>query len=596
MFACDFSPKRVRGKPKPQPTIRPGTLRHPNVVRAVESHLDHATAAIESGCSVKLTTERLHELVLGTCVQHQKNQSRETGKRRATIVKRICSLQEKLSGAPPLESMLRSTRNLSRYQAKLQKLDHDARRRREAQQDYEQQMTAAGQGRAAKPIAKPLPVTEVVVPKAGPLREGESRASVTLTDPSEMLEATSAVHQRVFNMKRELTQKAERDAIQILEKLKADTADALPPALKDALRSDRIISVRNITAAIDALSRNSTPGVDRIPLEFYLTHKKRVAPLLSRLFAESLADGRMSDSMVRAVLSPIYKEKGSPADPLMYRPISVTTMAYRIFAKCIAQRLNIAVKYLIGDPQVGYCPGRTLDENVALIRHTIHDINNCRPHDGGLLLMLDNTKAFDRLQHDFMFRTLEAFNLPSCLIDAVRTLYKDAEISVKLNGQRGAPFTCSSGVKQGCPLSALLYILVQEVQMRMIRDDPRIQGIPIPDADGREPPIARRVHPDPTTCTVKERCLVDDMLVGLRSPASIPPLLEVLDRFEAISNHKMNLSKTILLLLGQHRDFDVHGDSEAARRLCKRGLTATHDIADGAAARALPEKCTFCGL
>ena len=176
----------------------------------------------------------------------------------------------------------------------------------------------------------------------------------------------------------------------------------------------------------------------------------------------------MTDSMVKAILSPIYKEKGLPSDTLMYRPISVTTVAYRIFAKCIAQRLNIAVKYLLGDPQVGYCPNRTLDENVILIRQLTHDINNNRPHDGGMILMLDNTKAFDRVQHDFMYRTLEAFGLPDSLIAAVRTLYTDASVSVKLNGQVAPAFHATSGVKQGCPLSGLLYVLVQERRCRCL--------------------------------------------------------------------------------------------------------------------------------
>ena len=182
----------------------------------------------------------------------------------------------------------------------------------------------------------------------------------------------------------------------------------------------------------------------------------------------------MTDTMVRAVLSPIFKEKGLPSDTQMYRPISVTTIAYRILAKCVAQRLNIAAKYLIGDPQVGYCPGRTLNETVDLIRQTIHDINNNRPADGGLVLMLDNMKAFDRLQHDFMLRTLTAFGLPASLVSAVRTLYCDAQTQVKVNGVCAPAFRCTSGVKQGCPLSALLYVLVQEVQMRMIRWDTRI--------------------------------------------------------------------------------------------------------------------------
>ena len=160
-----------------------------------------------------------------------------------------------------------------------------------------------------------------------------------------------------------------------------------------------------------------------MPLELYLLHADALAPLLSKLYKQILERGKMTTRMCKAVLSPIFKNKGSAADPAMYRPISVTTTAYRILAKCIAQKLNPAARWLIGDSQVGFCPGRSLDENVALARQTIHDINHNRPGDGGMMLMLDNTKAFDRLQHGFMLETLAAFNLPAGMISAVGTAY-----------------------------------------------------------------------------------------------------------------------------------------------------------------------------
>ena len=69
---------------------------------------------------------------------------------------------------------------------------------------------------------------------------------------------------------------------------------------------------------------------------------------------------------------------------------------------------------------MGFCPGRLYDENVSIVRQTIHDVNNDRRADGGMLLFLDNEKAFDRLQHQFMWDTLEAFNLPLDLIAAVK--------------------------------------------------------------------------------------------------------------------------------------------------------------------------------
>ena len=110
--------------------------------------------------------------------------------------------------------------------------------------------------------------------------------------------------------------------------------------------------------------------------------------------------------------------------------------------------------------------------------------------------------------------------------------------------------------------------------MRMLREDERIKGIPIPDFDGHAPSADGP--------TIKERGLVDDIMVAVSGPESVPPLLETLDRFERMSNHKMNVDKTMLLLLGRHGGFDLQGSSEAARQLRSRQLNLTHDIrADG---------------
>jgi len=160
--------------------------------------------------------------------------------------------------------------------------------------------------------------------------------------------------------------------------------------------------------------------------------------------------------------------------------------------------------------------------------------------------------------------------MPEPFVRAVEVLYKAATTSIKLNCEEGRPFGNTAGIRQGCPLSPLLYIFVQEVQMRMLREDERIRGIPIPDHDGHAPAADGPV--------MKERGLVDDVMVAIASPASVPPLLETLDRFESMSNHRMNVDKTMLLLLGTHGNFDPKGDSGAARQLRDRGLTRTHDL------------------
>ena len=136
------------------------------------------------------------------------------------------------------------------------------------------------------------------------------------------------------------------------------------------------------------------------------------------------------------------------------------------------------------------------------------------------MLCLDNAKAFDRLQHTFMIEVLRAFNLPEDIVHAVKTLYSNAETRLKLNGRLSAPFPNTSGVKQGCPLSGILYVLVQEVQLRMIRADKAIKGIPIPGPDGELATHATRLASGAGD-TLTDRGLVDDTMWWHSLPGSL---------------------------------------------------------------------------
>jgi hypothetical protein len=76
--------------------------------------------------------------------------------------------------------------------------------------------------------------------------------------------------------------------------------------------------------------------------------------------------------------------------------------------------------------------------------------------------MLDNEKAFDRVQWPFMLRCLRAFGLPETFIQGVSTMYTDISTAVKTNGRLGNPFGVSSGIRQGCVLSARCPCVVAE--------------------------------------------------------------------------------------------------------------------------------------
>ena len=414
-------------------------------------------------------------------------------------------------------------------------------------------------------VTRPEPVTQLNVRP-----DGTPDSTSPLTEQADMLEGATNYYKRQLNAPFTPTPAALRDRERVLAGVRAAMMGRLPRSVARGLDIEAIIHPENIIAAVKSLHRESTPGVDMMPLDFYIENLQRIAPQLCGLYRELLQRGEVSQTMRHAVLSPLYKEKGERHDPKKYRPVSVTTMEYRILAKCMALKLNPAIAHLIGDPQVGFSPGRTYDESIALVRETIASINHRYPGLGGMMLFLDNEKAFDRVDHAFMFETMRAFHMPEPFVRAVEVLYKTATTSVKLNGEEGRPFGNTAGIRQGCPLSPLLYIFVQEVQMRMLREDERIKGVPIPGHDGQAPSAGGPV--------MKERGLVDDVMVAIASPASVPPLLETLDRFESMSNHRMNVDKTMLLLLGTHGSFDPKGGSDAARQLRSRGLTRTHDL------------------
>jgi len=577
-------------RPQPRSILKPSSLRHPTV-REDMHRLLASTPTLEPG-----SADPLWDSVLAIGLAHQRSQAKQRAKRRAGTLKHIRRLQEKIRRTQSDAAKARSQHALRRQQGKLQALNHKDRRDRDAQAEHEAQMAAAGRGKAAKPWTPHQPITKITEPTscavsatAGVAPGGRVRLQLTTaaepgqthTDQQSVEASVAEYWRALLNNVHTPSEQAQRDATGVLRRLKTATANLLPREVLEGLQTANLVSPKNVAVAIESLTRGSTPGADDMSLDFFLEHVDLVAPLLSKLFASVLATGQMTPSMCRATLSPLYKDKGSPHDRAMYRPVSVTTIPYRILAKCIAQKLNAAIPQLVGDPQTGYVVGRTYDENVRVVRQTAHDINHHRPHDGGIMLMLDNAKAFDRLQHKFALDVLRAFNLPDSLIDAVRTLYNGAETRVKINGHLTAPFPNTSGVKQGCPLSGLLYILVQEVQLRMIREDSSIHGIPIPGPDGELAPAPAATRLAPQEHTLKERGLVDDTMIALASSASIPPLLRVLDRFEAMSNHRMNLSKSMMLLLGRERTFDLHADSPAARALQRRGLQRTHDITPG---------------
>jgi hypothetical protein len=90
-----------------------------------------------------------------------------------------------------------------------------------------------------------------------------------------------------------------------------------------------------------------------------------------------------------------------------FRPISLCNTSYKIMAKIIANRLNPFLRSLILPNQGGFVAGRQIWDNFILVQEAIHS-NNSRG-EPGMAIKLDMENAFDRVEHDFLFKVMKKF-------------------------------------------------------------------------------------------------------------------------------------------------------------------------------------------
>ena len=129
-----------------------------------------------------------------------------------------------------------------------------------------------------------------------------------------------------------------------------------------------------------------------------------------------------------------------------------------------------------------------------------------KTNEARILVTLDQEKAFDRVDHDFLMRVLLKFGFGPCFRGWVSLFYKNVFSRIICNGSLSAPVFLGRGVRQGCPLSPLLYVLLSEVLSNQIRKCRDIEGFRLPGAGGLQFKVSQ--YADEATLFVKtERSL-----------------------------------------------------------------------------------------
>lgn len=165
-------------------------------------------------------------------------------------------------------------------------------------------------------------------------------------------------------------------------------------------------------------------------------------------------------------MCPIYKKKDK-CDISNYRPITVLNTDYKTLTKILTERTSKVACSLIHPDQAGFIKGMSIFDQTELIRTVLH-MGSTQEQEGAIIC-LDQEKAYDKIRHDFLCRTLQQFGFPHEYIQTVQNIYSTADTRVILNGVIGPNFLVKRGVRQGDPLSCLLFDLAIESLAELLR-------------------------------------------------------------------------------------------------------------------------------
>ena len=94
-----------------------------------------------------------------------------------------------------------------------------------------------------------------------------------------------------------------------------------------------------------------------------------------------------------------------------------------------------------------------------------------------MIISIDAEKAFDKIQHPFMIKTLQKMGIEGTYLNTVTAIYDKPTANIILNGEKLKALPLRSGTRKGCPLSPLLFNIVLEVLATAIREEKEIKGI-----------------------------------------------------------------------------------------------------------------------
>eukprot|EP00253_Pinus_taeda_P011273 PITA_11273 len=241
------------------------------------------------------------------------------------------------------------------------------------------------------------------------------------------------------------------------------------------------VTMAELEATLKWFQKDKSPGPDGWTIEFYLAFVDLLGNDLLKIVEDSRRRGRIS-SAIKLTFIALIPKSNAPNTFDEFHPISLCNYLYKIIAKTIANRLKPILSHHISSEQFAFLHRKQIHEAIASAQELLHTLQVKKQK--GMILKVDLSKAFDRTNWLYLRLLLTHPGFPYNFIKWTMSCITDVSYSVLLNGEANTFFTSERGLRQGCPLSPLLFLLIMEGLSRVIsaaRDRQLLNGIKLAD-------------------------------------------------------------------------------------------------------------------
>lgn len=303
---------------------------------------------------------------------------------------------------------------------------------------------------------------------------------------------------------------------------------------------ERDISLIELEEALNNSSLDKSPGPDGINIRYLKFLWSKIGSVLLDTLKTSTTSGFMPKGFNSSFISLIPK-KDKPQQVTDFRPISLINYTSKLFTKILSTRLSGVVNKLVGGSQYGFIKGKQASDSILIVSEVFQGIWANKVE--GVVLKLDFEKAFDTVNWSFLFELMEKIGFGKKWVSWIRRYLDEIKISILINGSLTREFSPQRGLRQGDPLSPLLFNLAGEVLSKLIsraKSRGLIEGVSFPNQQD----------------SITHLQFADDVIIFVNNKIEyIKNIKSLLLCFQYLSGLKINFSKS--QLYGQEKDSEL---------------------------------------